>query len=128
MDHSDVYRHWRLPGDFLTLREALEERHGPAAGVRQYIRVLQLLAQHPVERVQKAIQPAAAGHRPEDLCAERIVRHVERLARSRCTSGFEPPSVFECTDLSDPVRNVRAVVPDLRCFDQLLTQGEPAYA
>ena len=121
LDHSEVYRQWRLPGDFLTLREALEERHGPTAGARQYIRVLQLLAEHPVSRVQKAIQRC---HRPEDLHAERIVRHVERLAQQQ----VEPLAAPEGIDRSDPVFAVRVAAPDLRCFDQLLTQGEPAYA
>jgi len=121
LDHSDVYRHWRLPGDFLTLREALEQRHGPSAGVRQYIRILQLLAEHPAGRVQKAIRSAVGR---EDLNAERIVRHVERLARQQA----DTPSVIEGVDLSDPVLSVRVAQPDLRCFDQLVTQGEPAYA
>jgi len=124
LDHADVYRQWRLPADFLSLREALEERHGPTAGVRQYIRVLQLLAEHPVKRVQRAVQSAVVGPRPEDLHAERIVRHVERLAQQQ----VEPPSAGEGIDPSDPVLTVRVAVPDLRCFDQLLTQGELAYA
>ncbi len=52
LDHAEVYRRWRLPGAFLTLRQELEKRHGPSAGVRQFIRVLQLLAEHPVSRVE----------------------------------------------------------------------------
>jgi len=72
-------------------------------------------------RVQKAIQRC---HRPEDLHAERIVRHVERLAQQQ----VDPLAAPEGIDRSDPVLSVRVAAPDLRCFDQLLTQGEPAYA
>ena len=54
LDHSGVYRNWQLPATFTHLRTALEERHGPQAGSRQYIRVLQLLAEHPQVRVQQA--------------------------------------------------------------------------
>jgi hypothetical protein len=43
LDHSNVYRNWTLPPVFLLLRERLEERHGARAGVRHYVRVLQLL-------------------------------------------------------------------------------------
>ncbi len=32
LDHSGVYRNWRLPAAFTELRTALEERHGPHAG------------------------------------------------------------------------------------------------
>ena len=52
LDHSNVYRNWSLPPLFLRLRERLDERHGTRAGVRQYVRVLQLLASHPLPRVQ----------------------------------------------------------------------------
>lgn len=31
LDHADVYRQWRLPGDFLALCQALETRYGPKA-------------------------------------------------------------------------------------------------
>jgi len=64
------------------------------------------------------------GQRPEELHAERIVRHVERLARQH---GDTPP-VLEGLDLSDSVLSVRVARPDLKCFDQLVTEGEPAYA
>ena len=56
LDHSRVYCDWRLPPECTDLRQALEQRHGPSAGARQYIRVLELLAQHPLSRVQQAIR------------------------------------------------------------------------
>jgi len=46
------------PGEpyFQDLRERLEARHGPLAGRRHYVRVLQLLAEHPRPRVQQALE------------------------------------------------------------------------
>ena len=45
LDHAPVMRDWKLPESFTALRDSLEQRHGPMAGARQYIGVLQLLAQ-----------------------------------------------------------------------------------
>src|SRR5271166_4926321 len=42
LDHAPVLRDWQLPESFTRLRQALEARHGPRAGVRHYVRVLQL--------------------------------------------------------------------------------------
>ena len=119
LDHADVYRRWRLPAAFLELREALEARHGPPAGVRQYIRVLQLLAQHPISRVQEAIGQC---HAPEALCADRIIQHTFRMAQR--DSGGAPA---EGLGPDDPVMAFQVHMPDLKVFDQLLTQGERAY-
>ena len=47
LDHSRVFRDWALPPAFGGLRELLERQHGPDAGIRQYVRVLQLLSEHP---------------------------------------------------------------------------------
>ena len=47
LDHAPVFRDWKLPAGFLTLRAALEERHGELAGTRHFIQVLQLLNTHP---------------------------------------------------------------------------------
>lgn len=120
LDHAQVYRNWRLPAAFLTLREALEARHGSPAGVRQYIRVLQLLAEHPVDRVQKAIECCS---KPEDLNAECIIRHTQRLARREAA----PSSPWEETKGLSPLLSIQVAMPDLTRFDQLLTQGELAY-
>jgi hypothetical protein len=51
LDHANAYKQWQLPALFSELRRALEKQHGARAGARKYIRVLQLLAEHPVERV-----------------------------------------------------------------------------
>ena len=112
LDHADVYRHWQLPPAFTELRQTLEQRFGPRAGAQQYIRVLQLLAEHPVERVQRAI---AAGA-PE---AELIALRVQRLAR-------RPGELGHC-ETSGPLAQIQVPRDDLCRFNQLLATGEPAY-
>ena len=120
LDHSKVYRDWRLPAEFTDLRQRLEQRHGPSAGARQYIRVLQLLAQHPVERVQRAI--SFADRSPEALGADRIIQHTFRLSQREIGNADT-----EGVDHRDPILAVQVGMPDLRRFDQLLSQGERAY-
>ena len=87
--------------------------------MRQYIRVLQLLAQHPISRVQEAIGQC---HAPEALCADRIIQHTFRMAQR--DSGGAPA---EGLGPDDPVMAFQVHMPDLKVFDQLLTQGERAY-
>jgi transposase len=120
LDHSGVYRNWRLPAEFAALRSALEQLHGAAAGARQFIRVLQLLAHHPVRRVQRAIE-LCGSNAPS---AERIVQHVFRLAEHPAESAAPGEGV----DPADPIMAVRVNLPDLHRFDELLSRGEPAYA
>jgi len=120
LDHSRVYRDWRLPPEFTDLRQALEQRHGPSAGARQYIRVLQLLAQHPIARVQQAIRQCPS---PEALHADRIIQRTFRLAQRDVGDGAPLEGVHD----DDPLRAVQVGMPDLSQFDQLLSQGERAY-
>jgi hypothetical protein len=55
LDHAPVYRDWQLPVAIAELRQALEARLGPRTGAHHYIRVLQLFAGHPLDRVEQAI-------------------------------------------------------------------------
>jgi hypothetical protein len=87
LDHSGVYRNWQLPAAFTELRTALEERHGAHAGSRHYIRVLQLLAEHPQARVRQAIEYCRAKGL---LDAEGIRGQTERLA---VQSESRPPDI-----------------------------------
>jgi hypothetical protein len=121
LDHSNVYRDWRLPAGFTSLRATLEERYGDVAGARQYIRVLQLLAQHPVQRVERAIDLCGTSEAPS---ADRIIQKAFRLAEGE----VEPLAPLEGFDGPDPVMAVRVPTPDLSRFDELLSQGEPMYA
>jgi transposase len=112
LDHANVYRHWKLPPAFAELRQTLEQRFGPRAGVQQYIRVLQLLTEHPVERVQRAIASGVAE-------AELIALRLQRLAR-------RGPAV-DATLLPAELATLQVPRDDLSRFNQLLVTGEPAY-
>ena len=62
LDHAPVFRDWKLPACFAAFRARLERQHGPGAGTRQYARVLQLLAEHPLTRLaQRPSRPACAS-------------------------------------------------------------------
>jgi transposase len=115
LDHAPVMRDWRLPGSFTQLRETLEGRHGATAGARQYIRVLQLLAFHPLARVQQAVE-ACTG--PEQAQAERIAQMVQRLAER---DAGVPLS------LGTDTPEIQVPRPDLGRFDELLEDGEEAH-
>jgi transposase len=110
LDHAPVLRDWQLPESFTRLRQALEVRHGVTAGARHYIRVLQLLGEHPLDRVRQAVE---ACLRRDELHAERIAAWARRLA--------EPAGpATEGTSLSQ----YQVPRPDLGRFDQLLSYGD----
>lgn len=118
LDHSNVYRDWKLPAVFGELRERLEQRHGPRAGIRQFVRVLQLLAEHPLSRVQSAIEQLRG---PEGADAERIIRRVEAsAARMESSSGTSTP--IECE--RPEVLSVQVPSPSLSHFDQFLSSSK----
>ena len=124
LDHSNVYRHWHLPAAFTELRGRLEQRHGSSAGARQYVRVLQLLAEHPVRRVQSAVESCRGL---EDLDADRIIQHTHRLAGQEAGESESPP--WTSPDLDDALSEVQVPLRGLNHFDQFLSrEGEPAYA
>jgi transposase len=109
LDHAPVLRDWRLPESFAHLRHALEQRHGATAGARQYIRVLQLLAEHPLERVREAVE---ANPGPDGAHAERIAATVRRLAER----GVDVPVAQQETP-----QQVQVPRPDLGQFDKLIS-------
>jgi transposase len=118
LDHAPVYRDWQLPPAFALLRADLEARLGKATGARHYIRVLQLLATHSVDRVAAAI--AAWGKRG-GLDARSISTTVERLASDIATSLAHSTAAV----------SVAIPLPDLSRFDQLLSrthEGDDAHA
>jgi transposase len=108
LDHAPVYRDWQLPPAFAELRRGLEARLGPRAGARQYIRVLQLLAHHPVGRVEQAI---GACQSRGDLEAPAVVAAAERLAHDEPLRPNDPST-------AGPVTVPR---PDLSMFNRLLS-------
>ena len=116
LDHTDVFRSWQLPAEFQELRNKLESHHGPRPGARQYIRVLQLLAEHPLRRVQQAVRDRRGQVVPT---ADAIIRRCEQIrihdARENVDSGDDVPESIPTVDVP---------LPDLTLFDRLLDQGE----
>ena len=112
LDHAPVYRDWALPPVFAQLRTRLEADHGVRVGVRQPIRVLQLLARLPLAAVEAAVATHLTRGRPT---AAAITTAAERLATATTTLTDTVPS---------PIPVPR---PDLSRFDRLLSrdpQGE----
>jgi hypothetical protein len=122
LDHAPVLKNWALPAAFTRLREVLEERHGVPAGARHYIRVLQLLAEHPLERVQQAVDQ---GLRQEPVQAERIIAAVLRQAQAGPAAASAEAVTSPCHSTVTPLCQYQVPRPDLGRFDQLLSQGDP---
>jgi transposase len=116
LDHAHVFRDWQLPALFAQVRKSLEHRLGPQAGARQYIRLLQLLAEHPVTRVVRALE---LNHSERGYDVEAVLRCVRRWAE-RGDIGMSPLPVDDASTLP----GVQVIMPNLRQFDQLLTPPE----
>jgi transposase len=111
LDHCDVFRGWQLPPAFDEIRRRLEDRHGEPAGARQYIRVLQLLADHSLERVQRILVQCRGEER---LDADWIIRRVQRLQASESPPAIDLPG-------RPAVAAVEVPPPTLDHFNQLLS-------
>jgi transposase len=116
LDHSPVYRDWKLPACFFALRTDLEQNHGAQAGARRYIRILQLLGEHPLERVRQAVEDC---RRARVISAEAIIQKTRTLAASDAQARPASLSAVE----SIMVSQVQVPLPDLSLFNQLL--GSP---
>jgi hypothetical protein len=114
LDHANVFRHWDLPAVFGELRQALEKQHGGHSGARHFIRVLQLLARHPLEHVQRAVEMSRTSS-GFDVAAI--------LRRTPCAkeSSREAPQGVPESPVSVVTDAVQVPAPNLRLFDQLLT-------
>jgi transposase len=115
-DHSPVFRDWGLPACFGALRASLEEHHGAEAGARRFVRVLQLLAEHPLGRVRQAVEACLSL---QVISAEAVIQRTRTLAV--CESP-QPRSALTDTD-SITVSQVHVPLPDLSLFNQLLSGG-----
>jgi transposase len=117
LDHAPVFRDWKLPACFTEFRARLERQHGIGAGTRQYARVLQLLAEHPLTRLGNAIETCLS----EQLdTAEAVIRRTRTLAAieaARRPGTPTPSESFTSTHVDVPL-------PDLSRFDQLLGGGD----
>jgi len=90
LDHADLYRQWQLPAAFNELRRKLEARHGAAAGIRHYIQVLQLLAEHPLPRVRQAVETAlgSASSGPPAAATPNVAAAADASqAQAPCVAG-----------------------------------------
>jgi hypothetical protein len=108
-----VYRDWQLPTTFTTLRVALADRLGSCVGTRHYIRVLQLLASHSVDRLEAVI--AGCLSRGE-LDAATI---IDAARRSDCDNVLS----FSDSALSLDIAAVTVRPTDLAQFDRLLSRS-----
>ncbi len=127
LDHTNVYRHWQLPPAFAQLRERLEQCHGSLPGARQYVRVLQLLAEHPVQRVQQAIEHCGDAKDPHAEWIIQRAHHLAELASKQTQTRDAAPS--DAGDIEDVLLTVQVPLSGLSHFDQFLSrQGEPVYA
>jgi transposase len=117
LDHAPVFRDWRLPACFADFRAELEAHHGAAAGSRRFARVLQLLGEHPLRRVNQAIEACRREHL---FSAEAVIQRTRSLAAVE--AAMTDAAAMPAGAAAAP--QVHVPRPDLGRFDQLL--GGPA--
>jgi transposase len=114
LDHAPVFRDWKLPVCFTDLRADLERAHGAMGGSRRFVRVLQLLGEHPMTRVTQAIEACLQEHLRS---AEAVIQRTGTLAAIEATKRPAAVSAFD-----EPVTpRVDVPLPDLSRFNQLLS-------
>ena len=115
LDHSFVFDRWVLPACFEQLREDFEKRDGLMVGARQYVRVLQLLAEYPMKVVQEAIMH---GRSKVTINADHIITTVHRLNDRR----LRGPAERSLEANASPA--VKIPIPTLGHFDLLLSSRQ----
>ena len=114
LDHAPVFRDWKLPACFADFRVALEGHHGTPGGSRRFVRVLQLLAEHPLRRVQQAVEECQRAHL---VGAEAVIQRTRALAAiEAATRGGASPAPEPSS-----IPHVQVPLPDLSRFNQLLS-------
>jgi transposase len=114
LDHAPVFRDWKLPACFADFRAALEGHHGAPGGSRRFVRVLQLLGEHPLTRVHQAVEECQRAHLHS---AEAVIQRTRTLAAiEAATRGGATPPPEE-----SPIPHVQVPLPDLSRFNQLLS-------
>jgi hypothetical protein len=86
-------------------------------GSRRFVRVLQLLGEHPLTRVVQAIEACQREHLSS---AEAVIQRTLSLAAIEAATRGGVPTPSEAS----PAPQVHVPLPDLSRFDQLL--GGPA--
>ncbi len=113
LDHSPVYRDWELPACFAAFRTQLQALHGTLAGDRRFVRVLQLLSEHPLDRVRQAVE---ACRLDQLISAEAAIRRTHTLAAIEARLRGSSPSDLE----QSAVPQVHVPLPDLSRFNLLM--------
>src|SRR5271155_949420 len=113
LDHSAVFRDWELPACFAGLRAELEQHYGSMAGSRRFVRVLQLLGEHPLTRVSQAVEACRREHL---YSAEAVIQRTRSLEAIEAATRGGTPTPSE--DSSAP--QVQVPRPDLNRFNLLL--------
>jgi hypothetical protein len=113
LDSAPAFRDWTLPACFAAFRAALEELHGATPGTRRFVRVLQLLAEHPLARVRQAV---------EECMDEQIIdaEIVIQRTRSRAAIAARVPAAAPEPPAPAAAAGVQVPLPELSRFDQLL--------
>jgi transposase len=114
LDHSPVFRDWKLPACFAEFRTRLEGHHGVAAGSRRFVKLLQLLGEHPMARVSLAIEACQRDHLDS---VEAVIQRTHSLGAIEAAKrgGASPTGEASSTP------PVQVPLPDLGRFDQLLS-------
>ena len=113
LDHAPVDRDGKPTAALAGLRRELEAKYGLPGGARQFLRVLQLLAEHPRSRIERAIAACRAGHA---VSAKAIVQRTRTLAAAE--AGRTPAIDRSCEGTTPP--RVSVPPPDLSRFNRLL--------
>ena len=113
LDHTPVYRDWKLPACFAAFRAELEAHHGAEAGARHFLRVLQLLGEHPLDRVRRAVEACQLDHLTS---AEAVIERTHGFALLESRALPSARAIPNATAASQ----VHVPLPDLSRFNQLL--------
>ncbi len=113
LDHSPVFRDWKLPACFAEFRVALEQIQGAMSGSRRFVQVLQLMGEHPMSRVSQAIQ---ACQRDQLHSAEAVIQRTRSLGAIEATKRdvMRPEEPLATLQIDVPL-------PDLGRFNLLLS-------
>ena len=91
----------------------LEDHHGAVAGARRFVRVLQLSADHSLDRVRQAVEACRREHL---ISAEAVIQRARTLAACESRTHQQLYCIMELTT----AQVVHVPLPDLSCFNQLL--------
>jgi len=114
LDHAPVFRDWNLPACFTNFRVELERSHGVLSGSRRFVRILQLLGEHPMGRVSRAIEECASA---QVWSAEAVIQRTRSLATVEAATRGAGASTADVP----AIPQVHVPRPDLGCYDQLLS-------